>query len=324
MRAGDVVAVVAFEGISPFHLSIPSVVMGEDRSEDGIPHYHVRVCAEHGGPIATNAGYGLSTDHGLEGLDDAGMVIVPSWRDPAELPPGRLVDALRRAHARGAKVVGLCLGAFVLAACGLLDGRRATTHWRHAADLARRYPLIQVDASVLWVDHGDVVTSAGTAAAIDCCLNLVRQDHGAAVAARLARRLVMAPHRSGSQAQFIEHPLPVAQSALEEVILWMRGNLERPLRLDELAGRAHVSRRTFTRAFRAATGSSPGQWILSLRLGLARELLETTDCSIAQVAERSGLGTSASLQQHFRRSFNTTPGAYRRAFGRRRPPLPGA
>lgn len=315
MSTNNSVAVVAFDGISPFHLSIPSVVMGEDRTADGIPRYNVQVCAVEPGTIMTSAGYGLIAELGLDALGDAQTVIVPSWLDPYTAPPDRLLDALQAVHARGGRVVGLCLGAFALAAAGLLNGRRATTHWRYVAELSRRYPEIDVDASVLWVDLEDVVTSAGTAAAIDCCLHLVRRDHGAHIANRLARRLVMAPHRSGSQAQFIEHPVSDADSPLEAVIPWMLGNLESPLALDDLAARANMSRRTFSRAFRAATGTSPGQWILTQRLSLAQQLLERTDYSVAQIAERSGLGTPASLQHHFQQTLHTTPRDYRRSFG---------
>ncbi len=314
----DSVAVVAFDQISPFHLSVPSVVMGEDRTADGVPRYDVRICAVNPGPVATNAGYDLVVAHGLDVLAEAGTVIVPSWRDPAEIPPEPLLTALKASHERGARVVGLCLGAFVLAAAGLLDGRRATTHWRYAPDLALRYPAIRVDPGVLWVDEADVITSAGTAAALDCCLYLLHQDRGADIANRVARRLVLAATRTGSQAQFVERPIPgtAVESSLPPVLFWMRRHLDQPLRLDDLAARAHVSRRSFTRSFRATTGMSPHQWILTQRLQLARDLLETTTHPLETVAAESGLGTGASLRQHFQRELHLSPSAYRRAFSK--------
>lgn len=202
------IAVIAFDGISPFHLSIPSIVFGEDRVEEGIPPYEVTVCSLENRPIKTNAGFSIVTESGLSGLMSADMVIVPSWRITySDSPLENLIKALKEAHQRGTVIVGLCLGTFVLAATGLLNGRRATTHWRYVAELSRRFPDVQVDANVLWVDHGDVVTSAGTTAGIDCCLHLMRKDCGTQVVNRVARRLVTAPHRSGDQAQFIERPL---------------------------------------------------------------------------------------------------------------------
>ena len=317
------VAVLAFDGISPFHLSVPSVVLGEDRTEDGIPRYDVTVCTAEERPIRTNAGFSVFVPNGLASLESAQMVIVPSWRKPGEdEPPEPLIDALVAAHRRGAKIVGLCLGSFVLAAAGLLNGRRATTHWRYTEELARQYPNVHIDPDVLWVDGGDVVTSAGTAAALDCCLHLVRQDYGARVAARIARRLVIPPHRSGSQAQYIEKPLGniALSNPMEEILTWMQDHLDSPLSIDQLAQRAHYSRRTFTREFRAVMGTSPLQWLLSQRLSRAQELLETTLLTVEDIAQRCGLGTAISLRQHFRRAFNTTPRNYRRELTQIRQP----
>ncbi len=311
------VAVVAFEEISPFHLSVPCVVFGEDRSADGIPRYDVRVCVTGSSRrVATSGGFTVTADHGLEGLYGAGTVIVPSWRSTGETPPAPLLDGLRRAHDEGARIVGLCLGAFAVAAAGLLDGRRATTHWRYADELGRHYPAVQVEPDRLWVDLDDVVTSAGTAAALDCCVHLVRRDHGADVANRLARRLVIAPHRSGDQSQYIEHPVTTTDTPDEigAALAWARGHLDQPITVDELAARAHVSRRSLTRRFRAATGTSPHQWLLHERLTVAQSLLETTALSIDLVAERSGLGSAATLRQHYQRRFGTSPQSYRRAF----------
>src|SRR5581483_850497 len=310
------VAVVAFDGISPFHLSVPCVVLGEDRREDGIPRYDVSVCALEKGTVSTNSGFSIHIDHDVAAIERAGTVIVPSWRSPSDQPPKALLDALHAAHGRGARIVGLCLGAFVVAAAGLLDGRKATTHWRYAHELMARYPAIKVEPEVLWVDYGDVITSAGTAAAIDCCLHLVRGEHGAEIANRLARRLVIAPRRSGSQAQYIEHPAADldAPDSMDEILVWMRQHFDQPLVIDELAARVHFSRRGFTRHFRAATGTSPRQWLLAQRIALAQSLLETTDLPIERIAERSGMGSAVSLRQQFQHVLNTSPQAYRRAF----------
>ena len=312
-------AVVAFDGISPFHLSVPSLVFGEDRSADQIPRYDLRVCcAERRRTVRTNAGYSITTDYGLEGLRNADTIIIPSWRNTDEVPPQTLLDELRAAHSNGVRIVGLCLGAFVVAASGLLDGRSATTHWRYASELAERYPAVEVESDRLWVDLDDVITSAGTVAAIDCCLHLVRRDHGADVTNRLARRLVIASHRSGDQSQYIERPVSKSDrcGAMESTLTWARGHLDDHITIDDLSTRAHQSRRSFTRHFRVATGTSFLQWLLNERLALAQSLLETTDLSIEFVAERSGLGSPATLRQHFRRRFGTSPQLYRRAFTR--------
>jgi transcriptional regulator GlxA family with amidase domain len=241
------IAVVAFDRISPFHLSVPCVVFGD--VHPGMPLFKFRVCAAEAGSINTTAGFSLGIKHGLSVLRAADTIIVPSWRDPAERPPEPLLKALAAAQRRGAQVVGLCLGAYVLAEAGLLDGRRATTHWAYAQDFARRYPSIKVDADVLYVEDGNVLTSAGTAAGIDCCLHMVRQRYGSESANSVARRLVVPPHRQGGQAQFIEQPIPTSarSSRLSELIGWVRGNLNQPHTVDSLANRALMSRRTFTR-----------------------------------------------------------------------------
>lgn len=313
------VAVVAFAGISPFHLSVPGLVFGVDRRSDGIPRYDVRVCCAEGRrSVPTSGGYAVTAEHGLEGLRGAGTVIIPTWRSPEDAARPAMLRELRAAHKDGARIVGLCLGAFVVAEAGFLDGRSATTHWRYAADLAERYPAIRVDPERLWIDVDDVVTSAGTVAAIDCCLHLVRREHGADVANRLARRLVIAPHRSGDQSQYVERPVSPsdAPDAIGTTVTWARQHLGRPIAVDDLATRAQLSRRGFTRHFRASTGTSPHQWLLNERLALAQSLLETTDLSIELVAERSGVGSPATLRQHFRGRYGTTPQRYRRAFSR--------
>ena len=243
-------------------------------------------------------------------------MIVPSWRDTAEPAPPAMIKALRAAHARGARIVGLCVGAFVLAEAGLLDGRPATTHWAWADEFARRYPRVQLNRDVLYVDDGDVVTSAGTAAAIDCCLHLLRQQHGAELANRVARRMVVAPHRQGGQAQYIEQPLPKSARGdrLGAVLEWALQHLDQRLSLDQLAERAAMSRRTFTRRFREATGTTVVQWLLNQRIAHAQRLLERGEQPIEAIAEQAGFGSAMSLRQHFAAALGTSPSAYRRQF----------
>jgi transcriptional regulator GlxA family with amidase domain len=308
--------VVAFDRISPFHLSVPCVVFGEDRSGGGVPEFDFRVCAAETGALTTTAGFSIGVTHGLEALADAGTIIVPSWRDPAETPPAALLDALRAAHARGAQLVGLCLGAFVLAAAGILDERPASTHWAWADDFARRYPRVRLDPNVLYVDDGNVLTSAGTAAGLDCCLHVMRKMCGAQVANHVARRLVVPPHRQGGQAQYVQQPMPpnVRGDRLSGLLDWVSGNLALPHTLDSLAGRALMSRRTFTRRFRLATGTTVGAWLLAQRLARAQQLLEGTDESVEAIAGIAGFGSTASLRQHFAETFRTSPSAWRREF----------
>lgn len=310
----NLVAVVAFDRISPFHLSVPSVVFGDALL--GAPQLDVRVCAAEPGPLRTTAGFDLTVHHGLEAVADADTVIVPSWRDHAERPPAALLDAIAAAHARGAQVVGLCLGAYLLAEAGLLDDRRATTHWAYARDFAERYPKVLLDPDVLYVDDGNLLTSAGTAAGIDCCLHLLRARHGAELANSVARRLVVAPHRQGGQAQFIEQPLPAGPGDphLAGLIDWVRANLHLPHSLNSLAEKAHMSRRTFTRHFRILTGTTVGYWLLGERLAFAQRLLESTEHSVEGIAARAGFGSPVSLRHHFRHSLGVSPSAWRSTF----------
>jgi len=310
----DTIAVIAFNGISPFHLSVPCAVFGEDRRDAGVPQFKVLVCGAEKGALATSAGFSLAGLHGLRDLEKAGIIIVPSWRDPNELPPQPLLRALRMASHRGAILVGLCLGSYVLAAAGLLDGRRATTHWAWADDLAGRYPQIQVDRDVLYVDEGEIITSAGGAAGIDCCLHILRTLHGAEVASRVARRMVVPPHRQGGQAQYIEQPLreSAAVDRFTQALEWVRQNLDQPHSLDALAARVFMSRRTFTRRFRQATGTTVGNWLLNQRL--AQRLLETTGKQIDQIAQEAGFGSEASLRQHFNKTLKISPSRYRKEF----------
>ncbi|MDZ4354870.1 MAG: helix-turn-helix domain-containing protein [Variovorax sp.] len=314
--AVETIAVVAFDGISPFHLSVPCMVFGEDRTDTGAPRFRVQVCAPEPGPLATNAGFTLVVPHGLEAIRRAQIVVVPSWRDDGRPAPPALIRALQAAHRRGATVVGLCLGAFVLAEAGLLDGRPATTHWHLAAAFAKQYPQVVLQPEVLYVDDGNVLTSAGTAAGIDCCLHLLRVRYGADTANRAARRMVVAPHRQGGQAQYIQQPMPAAaeRDRLTPLLEWLGRHLQTPHELDELANRALMSRRTFTRRFRESTGTTVGQWLQNQRLALAQRLLETTDRSVERVAADAGFGSAVLLRKHFATAFKVSPTAYRRQF----------
>ncbi len=308
------VAVVAFDRISPFHLSVPGLVFGESLPGEG--NYQLIVCAVAPGRLTTTAGFELVVGHGLEVLDGAQTIIVPSWHNPHERPPQVLLDALVAAHGRGAHLVGLCLGAFVLAEAGLLDGRQATTHWAWAREFAERFPGVRLDADVLYVEDGNLLTSAGTAAGIDCCLHLLRQHRGAEVANKVARSLVVPPHRQGGQAQFIEQPLPATRrdDRLGELLDWVRASLDQPHSLDSLADRALMSRRSFTRHFRQRTGSTLGDWLLAERLALSQRLLEGTDQPIDRIAGLAGFGSPVSLRHHFGSAFGVSPSHYRQSF----------
>jgi len=316
--SAETIAVIAFDGISPFHLSVPCMVFGEDRTETGAPRFRMRVCAPEPGPLQTNAGFELVVPHGLEAIRRAQIVVVPSWRDDGSPAPPALIRALQAAHRRGATVVGLCLGAFVLAEAGLLDGRPATTHWNLATAFAKQYPKVKLQPEVLYVDDGDVLTSAGTAAGIDCCLHLLRVRYGAETANRAARRMVVAPHRQGGQAQYIQQPMPATaeRDRLAPLLEWLGRHLDVPHALDNLAQRALMSRRTFTRRFRESTGTTVGQWIQNQRLALAQRLLETTDHPVERVAAGAGFGSAVSLRKHFTAAFKVSPTAYRRQFSR--------
>ena len=310
------VAVLAFDGISPFHLSVPCMVFGEDWRELGAPRFDLTVCAERKGKLSSAAGFGIAVQHGLEAMQRADIVIIPSWHDVTQQPSAALVHTLLKARQRGAKLVGLCLGAFVLAHAGLLDGKRASTHWRCAPAFAALFPKVRLDADVLYVDEGQVLTSAGTAAGIDCCLHLLRRLCGAEISNRVARRLVVAPHRDGGQAQFIEQPLPESKSddRLAQTLAWVGANLSQVHSVDALAARAAMSRRSFTRHFRQATGSSFLPWLLHQRLARAQRLLEIGTQSIEAVAAEAGFGSALSLRLHFQTAFDTTPSSYRKQF----------
>lgn len=320
-RRRHTVATVICHGVAPFEMAVPCEVFGIDRSELGVPWYRHMICAAEEPPIRSSQGFTIDTPYGLDDVVKADTVVVPAWgahefdRDP----PPALVDALTTAHRRGARILSVCSGAFVLAAAGLLDGRRATTHWIHADALADRYPQIDVDPDVLYVDEGDVMTSAGTAAGIDLCLHVVRLDFGAEIANAVARRMVVPPHREGGQAQFVEAPMAAGEPGADlfaATLEYMLEHLDEPLSVEGMAEQAAMSPRTFARRFRATTGTTPGQWLVRQRVLLAQRLLETTDDPVELIAVRCGFGTAAGLRLHFRRVLDTSPLVYRRTFRR--------
>lgn len=310
------VAILAYDGLCTFEFGIAVEIFGLPRPEFDFPWYRHRIVGVEPGPMRAMGGIQVLTDMGLDGLAEARTIIVPGWRDRQETPPVPLLDALRAAHGRGARLLSICSGVFVLAASGLLDGRRATTHWRYAAELAARYPQVTVDPDVLYVDEGDLITSAGSAAGIDACLHLVARDCGSRVANDVARRLVTAPQRSGGQAQFIPAPVPrVARHDLGALLEWARQRLHEPLTVEALARRAAMSERTFLRRFVEATGLTPKAWLQHARLARARELLEHGGESLEAVAERCGFRSLDSFRVAFRTGVGVAPAAYRRRFG---------
>ena len=316
------VAVLAFNGVSLFHLSVPGVVLGTAQSAPDELQYEVSYCTETPGMVNCDQGIGLEVIQGLELMESSEVIVIPAWGDQSVAASAKIVHALQQANAEGKLIVGLCLGAFVLGDAGLLDGKEATTHWAVRDEFARRFPAVRFRPEVLYVSDGNIMTSAGTVAAIDCCLHLVRQRLGADVANRTAKMLVTPPHRQGGQAQYVEHPVPQLSSEthLSEVLTWMRMNLASDLSLDVLADRAKMSRRTFTRKFREATGSTVSKWLNAERVVRAQELLETTDLPIECVAAEAGFGTPLSLRQQFGVHLGTSPSEYRRTFFREMKP----
>ncbi|WP_405495115.1 GlxA family transcriptional regulator [Nocardia sp. NBC_00511] len=294
-----------------FELGCAFEVFGTVRAE--IPqHYEFEVCTETPGPVPTTAGYAMSVTRGLSALASADTVLIPGWSSTETPLSDRVRRALLRAHGRGARLVTICSGVFALARTGLLDGRSATTHWARAAELAAQFPLIRVEPDVLYVDHGDVATSAGAGAGMDLCLHLVRQDHGAAHAALIARHMVMPPHREGGQAQYAPPPPP--SDALDGLLEWTAARLGTSLSVGDMAAHLNVSPRTLARRFTDQLGTSPGAWLLSRRVIEARALLEDTELPVDAIATRVGLTSAVNLRRRFRNQVGTTPGAYRRAF----------
>jgi transcriptional regulator GlxA family with amidase domain len=321
------VAVVVVNGFLPFEFGTICEVFGVDRTDDGLPSYDFAVVAGEPPPVRAHIDFTIAPPSGLERLAAADLIALPAVGDERltrlaggrggapERFPGDLLDALRRAVARGARVLSVCSGAFILGEAGLLDGRRCTTHWRHAAELARRYPQAKVDPDVLYVDDDPVISSAGTAAGIDACLYLVRKEQGSRVANGIARRMVVPPHRDGGQAQYVEQPIATScDGSLSDLLEWMRANLGRPLTVRQLAARANMSERTFARRFVQDTGTTPQRWFTGQRILLAQQLLEETDETVDAIADRAGFGNATALRHHFRAWRGTTPNAYRRLF----------
>jgi AraC family transcriptional activator FtrA len=313
------VVALIYDGLCAFEFSCAAEVFGLSRPELGPDWYRFETCAAKSRSVRGQYGMRIQAGGGLDRLLAAGTIVITGW-EGVEVPPPRVLDALRQAHARGARLLSICSGAFALAATGLLDGKRATTHWRYAEELRRRYPKIHVDPNVLYVDEGDVLTSAGSAAGLDLCLHLVRRDYGPAIANHVARRLVISPHRDGGQAQFLERPVDNRERAqrrrepLSALLDQIRRRLGEPWRISELARLAAMSERTFMRRFRATTGLSPADWITRARVDRARELLESTPLPIDHIAERCGLGSPTTLRHHFRKKVGVSPADYRKRF----------
>ncbi|MEV0588717.1 helix-turn-helix domain-containing protein [Nonomuraea sp. NPDC050310] len=311
------VAVLAYEGMAPFELGCVVEVFGLPRPELDVPWYDLRVCAETTEPMRAVGGFTVRAEHGLDTLAQAETVIVPGVADVhGETSPG-LVEALLAAHRNGARLVSICSGAFALAATGLLDGRPATTHWRYAELLQRRFPQVEVHPDVLYVDHGDVLTSAGSAAGLDLLIHLVRKDHGATVANAVARRLVVPPHREGGQAQFIQAAVtPIAaDDGVARAMAWALEHLTTTITVAELARKAHMAERTFLRRFKQQTGTSPLRWVVSQRVAAALPLLERGGVPVEEVGAAVGFDSPVTFRHHFGRLMRTSPSAYRRAFG---------
>lgn len=307
------VALVVLPGMPIFELAVPCEVFGIDRSDLTECWYEFGIHPV-GNGVQVAHGFGAPDHHDSSGLSGAGTVLVPGCRTIHDAAPPQLLDALREAHSEGARIAGICSGAFVLAEAGLLDGRRATTHWMHADELVRRYPTVSVDADVLYVQQDRIWTCAGTAAAIDLCLELVRQDHGAAIANEVARRMVAPPHRDGGQAQYIRTPQVAAGDALGDVLTWARANLQHDLAISDLAAHAGVSHRTLIRRFQTTTHTTPQRWLARERVMLAQELLETTSLPIERIAARTGHGSAVNLRVQFQRHLGVPPSAYRATF----------
>jgi AraC family transcriptional regulator, transcriptional activator FtrA len=313
------VAVLIYDAVNPFELGVATDVFGFERPELGVPWYRFLICADEPRPIRTSVGIFLTTPYSLEHVEEADTIIVPGSR-PGIVPVSEmLLDTLRRSYQRGARIITLCTGTFLLAATGLLDGRCVTTHWAWAAELAERYPRVHVDPQKLYIDDGQILTSAGTAAAIDLSLYVVRQDYGAEIATAIARRMVVPLYRDGSQAQYIETPLLAAPEKSEPfgaTLAWIIAHLHEDLSVEQMASRAAMSPRTFARHFQATLGITPYQWLLQQRIVLAQRQLETTNETIERVATSCGFSSAATLRLHFQRLLHISPQMYRHAFHR--------
>jgi AraC family transcriptional regulator, transcriptional activator FtrA len=317
------VAIVLYDGVTLFEVGVACDVFGtNDLTDLGVPWYTLYTCGVGSDPLTTEGGLQVHAPYRLEAIRCVDTVVVPPT-ERLDRVPAEVFEWLRRAHERGCRIISLCTGAFVLAQAGLLEGRRATTHWSECDELARQYPNVSVDAAVLYVDDGDVLTSAGSAASIDLCLHVVRSDYGTEIATQLARQLVVPPQRDGGQAQFIEMPLPTLDGSdrFADTLAWALKHLNEPLTVSHLAARSAMSPRTFARRFLAATGTTPHQWMQRQRIHFAQRLLETSDLPIELVAESSGFSTASNLRKHFGRVLRTSPQAYRRTFQERRAPF---
>ncbi|GAA0376561.1 transcriptional regulator FtrA [Acrocarpospora corrugata] len=311
------VSVVAFDGMAPFELGCVVEIFGLPRPELNVPWYDLRVCSETTGALRVVGGFTMRTEHGLEALEDAETVIIPAVPRLGDAITPALRDALRAAHGRGARMVAICSGAFVLAAAGLLDGRPATTHWKYADQLQLRFPTIRVTPDVLYVDDGDILTSAGSAAGLDLMLHLIRKDHGPSIANAVARRLVIPPHREGGQAQFIEAPITVTDDdSISRAMEWALANLAQPITVAALARRAAMSPRSFLRHFHRKTGTSPLRWVIAQRVAASLALLEGTSVPVEEVAQAVGFESPVTFRHHFGRAMHTSPSSYRRTFSR--------
>lgn len=311
------VVAVAYDGLCTFEFGCTVELFALSRPELGVDWYDFSVCAAEHPKLTAMGGITVSVPHSLAKLDRADTIIVPGWRDAREPPPAALISRIRKAHERGARICCICSGVFVLAAAGILDGRRATTHWRYTDLLASRFPRIQVEPDALYVDEGSILTSAGSAAGLDMLIHLVRKDFGARVANLVARRLVIPPHRQGGQAQYIARPVaPDGRGRISSLLDWLRCRLHQSTSLDAMARRAAVSPRTLQREFRAATGESPVEWLLRERVAAACELLEQSAMPLAGIARRTGFGSLESLRRHFRRRVGVSPASYRSRFSR--------
>jgi AraC family transcriptional regulator, transcriptional activator FtrA len=314
-KLNRLVAVLVYDDLCMFEFACAVEVFGLARPELGPNWYRLETCSVGGRTVRGQFGMKVVPDAGLDRLADAGTIIIPGWSGIDTPVPAAIVKALRSAHAQGARLLSICSGSFVLAAAGLLDGKTATTHWRYADALQRGYPSVRVDPDVLYVDEGQLLTSAGSAAGLDLCLHLVRRDHGSDTANHIARRLVIPPHRDGGQAQFVQQPVQKRErDALSPLMDAIRGRIHQSFTIAELARMAAMSERTFIRRFKQATGTTPADWLTVIRVNRARELLENSLQSIDAIAEQTGLGTAATLRHHFRRKLGTSPTAYRNRF----------
>jgi len=309
------VAVALYDGVAPFELGVLCEAWGVDRSDQGIPNFDFAICGPRPGRVSTSLpGFAVEVSHGLERLEDAELICVPAMPRDQDVPV-EVIAALQAAHARGARLLSVCTGAFVLGAAGLLDGRRCTTHWRHVDELHDRFPLARVDCAVLYVDDGSIVTSAGSAAGLDACLHVMRHEFGAGMAAAVARRMVVAPHRDGGQAQFIQSPVQeTTADTLQPLIEWMSANLHEDITVDVLATKAMMAPRTFARRFKAETGTTPYHWITNQRVMLAERMLEESDETVERIAVQVGFSNATAFRHHFARLRGTSPQRYRRLF----------